>query len=154
MKHGRRRTRSCKAFATEFDKPLIELNAEPDRADRSGGPDSHAEEHVHDHHHAQEGARKTPETETGRTRARRSYARCSPTSTRAARTAVRDYALKLDGWTGPIVVSTGRDRPAAPATFPQAVKDDIDFAIAQVRRFAEAQRALDRAISRSSSCPG
>src|ERR1700722_16839811 len=54
--------------------------------------------------------------------------------------AVRDYAAKLDAWSGDIVLDTAaierqtRDIPAA-------IKDDIAFAAGQVRRFADAQRA-------------
>jgi sulfopropanediol 3-dehydrogenase len=54
--------------------------------------------------------------------------------------AVRDYAARLDGWSGDIVLDTAaierqtRDIPAA-------IKDDIAFAAGQVRRFADAQRA-------------
>lgn len=53
--------------------------------------------------------------------------------------AVRDYAAKLDRWTGEIVIPADeierrtRDVPAA-------VKRDIDWAIARVRTFALAQR--------------
>ena len=53
---------------------------------------------------------------------------------------VRDYAQKLDGWTGPIALSQA-DRAAAIARVPEALKDDIRFAYTNIRRFAEAQRA-------------
>ena len=54
--------------------------------------------------------------------------------------AVRDYARKLDRWTGPIEVSPEEveNRTRGIET---PVKRDIEFATAQVRRFAEAQRA-------------
>jgi sulfopropanediol 3-dehydrogenase len=53
--------------------------------------------------------------------------------------AVRAYAKKLDGWDGEIVLSRAEiDRRAAEV--PAAVKRDIDFAIAQVSAFAQAQR--------------
>ena len=52
---------------------------------------------------------------------------------------MRDYALKLDHWTGPIVVSPDEIERRT-RDVPQAVKDDIDFAAGQVRRFADAQR--------------
>src|ERR1700759_5850082 len=54
--------------------------------------------------------------------------------------AVRDYALKLDKWSGDVVLDQEaierqtRDIPAS-------VKSYIAFAPGQVRRFAEAQRA-------------
>ncbi|MCI5097237.1 MAG: histidinol dehydrogenase [Rhodobacteraceae bacterium] len=54
--------------------------------------------------------------------------------------AVRRYARKLDGWTGDIVLSDA-DRRAACARVPQALKDDIQFAHSNIRRFAEAQKA-------------
>lgn len=54
--------------------------------------------------------------------------------------AVRDYARDLDGWTGDIVVSAA-ERAAASARVPQELKDDIRFAHANIRRFAEAQKA-------------
>jgi sulfopropanediol 3-dehydrogenase len=54
--------------------------------------------------------------------------------------AVRRYARKLDGWTGDIVLSD-TDRLAACARVPQALKDDIQFAHSNIRRFAEAQKA-------------
>ncbi len=54
--------------------------------------------------------------------------------------AVRDYARDLDGWTGNIAVSAA-ERDAASARVPQDLKDDIRFAHANIRRFAEAQKA-------------
>ena len=54
--------------------------------------------------------------------------------------AVRDYARDLDGWAGDIVV-TAAERAAASARVPQELKDDIRFAHANIRRFAEAQKA-------------
>lgn len=54
--------------------------------------------------------------------------------------AVRGYARQLDGWTGEIVLPDAK-RQAACARVPQDVKDDIQFAHANIRRFAEAQRA-------------
>ncbi|WP_323775774.1 histidinol dehydrogenase [Leisingera sp.] len=54
--------------------------------------------------------------------------------------AVRRYAKKLDGWAGSIVLS-GADRAAACARVSQDLKDDIQFAHANIRRFAEAQKA-------------
>jgi sulfopropanediol 3-dehydrogenase len=53
--------------------------------------------------------------------------------------AVREYALKLDKWDGPIVI-TREEMDARAAEVPQQVKDDIAFAVKQVRSFAHAQR--------------
>ncbi|AFO92226.1 histidinol dehydrogenase [Phaeobacter inhibens] len=53
---------------------------------------------------------------------------------------VRRYAKKLDGWTGDIVLSD-LDRKAACARVPVELKEDIQFAHANIRRFAEAQKA-------------
>lgn len=54
--------------------------------------------------------------------------------------AVRRYAEQLDGWTGDIVLSEAQ-RQAACARVPQHLKEDIQFAHANIRRFAEAQKA-------------
>ncbi len=53
---------------------------------------------------------------------------------------VRHYAESLDGWTGDIVVSA-EDIARASDSLAQRMKDDIAFAHAQVRTFAEAQLA-------------
>nr|WP_298521840.1 histidinol dehydrogenase [uncultured Halomonas sp.] len=53
--------------------------------------------------------------------------------------AVREYAQKFGSWTGDFVLSDDK-RQALIAKVPQTVKDDIDFAHRQIRRFAEAQR--------------
>jgi len=53
--------------------------------------------------------------------------------------AVREYARKLDGWEGEVVLSRAEiDRRAAEV--PADVRRDIDFAIRQVSDFAQAQR--------------
>lgn len=52
----------------------------------------------------------------------------------------RDYARKLDKWSGDIIVSP-EDRAAAAALVPEKLKADIRFAHDNIRRFAEAQRA-------------
>ncbi len=52
--------------------------------------------------------------------------------------AVRRYAGTLDGWTGEFVL-TDEARKAACDRVPEPVKDDIRFAHANIRRFAEAQ---------------
>lgn len=59
---------------------------------------------------------------------------------------VRDYAFKLDKWSGDIV----QDAVAIERLtrdIPQQAKDDIEFAAARVRRFAEAQRDSVRDFS-------
>ena len=53
--------------------------------------------------------------------------------------AVRDYAEKLDSWTGDILLSAA-EIDEITADVPQDVKDDIDFACQQVYTFAKAQR--------------
>ena len=53
---------------------------------------------------------------------------------------VREYAAKLDNYTGNIVV-TPEEIAAASAKVPQQVKDDIQFSYDRVRGFAEKQRA-------------
>ena len=53
--------------------------------------------------------------------------------------AVIDYASRLDGWTGDIVV-TEDQRKAAIARVPEDLKADIKFAHANIQRFAEAQK--------------
>lgn len=54
--------------------------------------------------------------------------------------AVRDYAAKLDGWSGDIVLDAAAIERQT-RDIAQTVKDDIAFATGQVRRFADAQRA-------------
>ena len=53
--------------------------------------------------------------------------------------AVREYAAKLDGWTGPIVMSPEDIERRTAAVAPE-VRRDIEFATERVRRFALAQR--------------
>ncbi|SVE53037.1 uncharacterized protein METZ01_LOCUS505891, partial [marine metagenome] len=48
--------------------------------------------------------------------------------------AVRDYAAKLDNWTGDILLSDDEIEKIT-AEVPQNVKDDIDFACQQVYDF-------------------
>jgi sulfopropanediol 3-dehydrogenase len=55
-------------------------------------------------------------------------------------TAVRAYARELDGWTGEIVVPKAEIETCTRAV-PASIKRDIEFAVAQVSRFAEAQRS-------------
>ncbi|WP_113912813.1 histidinol dehydrogenase [Roseovarius dicentrarchi] len=54
--------------------------------------------------------------------------------------AVQDYAQKLDGWTGDIALPD-EARRAACARVPEDLKADIRFAQANIKRFAEAQKA-------------
>lgn len=53
--------------------------------------------------------------------------------------AVRAFALQFDNWKGDFILSDEK-RKAIIASVPQTVKDDIDFAHRQIKRFAEAQR--------------
>ena len=53
--------------------------------------------------------------------------------------AVREYARKLDGWSGEIVVSADEIERRT-RDIDVSVRRDIEFATAQVRRFAQAQR--------------
>lgn len=58
---------------------------------------------------------------------------------RDGESAVREYAKKFDSWQGEFVL-TEEKKQALVAQVPQRVKDDIDFAHRQVKRFADAQR--------------
>ena len=82
-------------------------------------------------------ASKTSETESGN--ARKVVDEMLAEIARGGEDAVREYARKLDGWTGEIVLSEGEIERRTRAVDP-AVKRDIDFATAAVRRFALAQR--------------
>jgi sulfopropanediol 3-dehydrogenase len=53
--------------------------------------------------------------------------------------AVKAFALQFDSWKGDFILSDEK-RDALIAGVPQSVKDDIDFAHRQIKRFAEAQR--------------
>lgn len=83
-------------------------------------------------------ASKTPETETDS--ARKVVTEMLAVIEAGGEQAVADYALKLDKWSGPILMTPDmiaeriRDVPAS-------VREDIEFAAVQVRRFADAQRA-------------
>jgi sulfopropanediol 3-dehydrogenase len=83
-------------------------------------------------------AAKTPETETDA--ARLVVAEMLTTIEAAGEQAVRDYASKLDQWSGDVVLDAAAVEHQT-RDIPTAVKDDIAFATSQVRRFAEAQRA-------------
>lgn len=82
-------------------------------------------------------ATKTPETETGT--ARQVVSEMLAAIEAGGETAVRDYALKLDKWSGEIVVGPDEIERRT-RDVPEGVKRDIAFAAGQVRRFAEAQR--------------
>lgn len=82
-------------------------------------------------------AAKTPETESGN--AQSVVAEMLATIEAGGEQSVCDYAQKLDQWTGPIVLSS-EDIAGRSGEVPEPVKDDIEFAVNQVRRFAEAQR--------------
>ncbi len=83
-------------------------------------------------------ASKSPETETNT--ARKVAEEMLAEIERRGETAVREYAAKLDKWTGEIVV-TPQEIERRTSGLPASVKRDIEFATAQVRRFALAQRA-------------
>jgi sulfopropanediol 3-dehydrogenase len=86
-------------------------------------------------------AAKTPETETGT--ARKVAADMIAEIARGGEQAVRDYARKLDQWDGDIVV-TPAEIERRTREIPADVRRDIEFATAQVRKFALAQRASIR----------
>jgi sulfopropanediol 3-dehydrogenase len=82
-------------------------------------------------------ATKSPESESGNARkvAEEMLARIE----RDGEAAVRDYAAKLDRWTGPIVVDRQEIEQRTAAIAPD-IRRDIEFATERVRRFALAQR--------------
>ncbi|MBM1173563.1 histidinol dehydrogenase [Microvirga arabica] len=82
-------------------------------------------------------ASKTPETETGA--AQKVVTEMLAAIEKNGEEAVRDFALKLDKWSGDIVV-TQEEIERRTRNVPEIVKRDIEFAADQVRRFAVAQR--------------
>jgi sulfopropanediol 3-dehydrogenase len=82
-------------------------------------------------------AQKTPETESGNAQSVASAMLAE--IERRGEVAVREYASKLDKWDGDIVVTPDEIERRA-RLVPDTVKADIEFATAQVRRFARAQR--------------
>jgi len=82
-------------------------------------------------------AAKTPETESDH--ARRVAGDMLADIEARGEAAVREYAERLDGWTGEILVSDDEIERRT-RDIPAAVKRDIEFATAQVVRFADAQR--------------
>jgi sulfopropanediol 3-dehydrogenase len=86
-------------------------------------------------------AAKSPESETATARA--VVEQMLAEIARNGEDAVRDYAAKLDQWTGPIVM-TPEDIERRIRDIPASVKHDIEFAAERVRRFAAAQRESSR----------
>ena len=82
-------------------------------------------------------ALKSPESETAT--ARTVVEEMLAEIARNGEQAVRDYAAKLDRWTGP-VVTTPDEIERRSHDISAAVKRDIEFATERVRRFARAQR--------------
>jgi len=82
-------------------------------------------------------AAKSPESETATARA--VVEEMLAEIARNGEQAVRDYAAKLDRWTGPVVM-TDEEIARRVAEIPANVKRDIEFATERVRRFARAQR--------------
>jgi sulfopropanediol 3-dehydrogenase len=82
-------------------------------------------------------AAKTPQTDTAE--ARKVVDEMLDRIARGGEQAVRDYAAKLDGWTGEIVVSPEQIEQRT-RLIDSRTKADIEFATEQVRRFALAQR--------------
>jgi sulfopropanediol 3-dehydrogenase len=82
-------------------------------------------------------AAKTPETETGA--AQKIVTEMLGAIAAQGEQAVRDYALKLDKWSGDIVVTRAEIERRA-REVPEGVKRDIEYATAKVREFASAQR--------------
>ncbi len=83
-------------------------------------------------------AAKTPETETAT--AQKVVTDMLAAIESGGEQAVRDYALKLDKWSGDIVM-TPAQIDAVIRDVPAKVRADIDFAIKQIRDFALAQKA-------------
>ena len=83
-------------------------------------------------------ASKTPETESANAR-EVAGAMLADIEARGE-VAVREYAARLDHWHGEIMVSPDEIERRT-RVVSAAVRQDIEFATAQVRRFAEAQRA-------------
>ena len=93
-------------------------------------------------------AARTPESESAG--AQRVVAQMLADIEARGEQSVRDYALQLDRWSGPFVMS--RDQiDARIQSIPGAIRRDIEFATAQVRRFANAQRESLREFSTADS---
>ena len=89
-------------------------------------------------------ASKTAETEAGN--ARKVVTEMLAAIETGGEAAVRDYAARLDRWQGEILVPPAEIERRT-RDIPDAIKRDIDFATAQVRRFALAQRESIREFS-------
>ncbi|SOZ20037.1 Sulfopropanediol 3-dehydrogenase [Cupriavidus taiwanensis] len=89
-------------------------------------------------------AEKTPQTETAT--AQKVVTDMLAEIQAHGEAAVRQYASKLDGWNGEIVLSPDQVRQQT-RDVPASVRADIDFAIRQVREFALAQRESLREFS-------
>ena len=89
-------------------------------------------------------AAKTPRSDTDA--ARQVAADMLADIKRRGETAVREYAEKLDRWSGDIIVSPEQVERRT-ARIDASTKRDIEFATEQVRRFAEAQRESLREFS-------
>src|SRR5438045_4927459 len=87
---------------------------------------------------------KTPDTESDA--ARKVAGAMLADIERRGETAVREYAEKLDQWTGDIVV-TADEVERRTEGIAGSIKRDIEFATQQVRRFADAQRESLREFS-------
>jgi sulfopropanediol 3-dehydrogenase len=82
-------------------------------------------------------ATRTPETESDS--ARKVAHEMLADIAKRGEAAVREYAAKLDGWTGEIIVSS-EEIERRTRDIPPSVRRDIEFATERVRRFAQAQR--------------
>jgi sulfopropanediol 3-dehydrogenase len=89
-------------------------------------------------------ATKRPETETAS--AQHVVSEMLAEISKHGEEAVKRYALELDRWSGPIVL-TAEEIARRIAEVPASVRADIDFATDKVRRFAEAQRDSVRDFS-------
>ena len=89
-------------------------------------------------------AGKSPETETGN--ARKVVEDMLAQIEARGEAAVREYALKLDGWSGEILV-TREEMERRTRGMAEGIKRDIEFAAERVRRFALAQRESVREFS-------
>lgn len=89
-------------------------------------------------------AEKTPQTETAT--AQKVVTDMLAEIQAHGEVAVRQYASKLDGWDGEIVLTPDQVRQQT-RDVPASVRADIDFAIRQVREFALAQRESLREFS-------
>jgi len=82
-------------------------------------------------------ASKTPEAESGN--AREVVNGMLAEIEKRGEAAVREYAEKLDGWKGEILVE-GPEIERRTKDIPKTIRQDIEFATGRVRRFALAQR--------------